>query len=115
MKIYKANAYIYFVIFFLIYIGFDAILRLGINLKLPNITEKISIPIRMLILAFCVLLLLLNLKKIKWSSFLNYYLILSALYFLRILIDYNQLKPSYINYSQLILYYLSFSLIPFFI
>ncbi len=115
MKINKANAYIYFVIFFLVYIGFYAILLLGINLKLPSITEIISIPIRMLILAFCVLLLLLNLKKIKWPNILFCYLIFSSLYFIRILIDYNQLKPLYINYSQLVLYYLTFSFIPFFI
>lgn len=115
MDIKKTNNYIYYLIFFLVYIGFYTTLLVGINLKIANITSIISIPLRLVIVTLCIFLFIINIKKIRFHYAELLYFTFVFIYLFRILIDYNQVSPFYLSYLQLTMYFLSFSVIPFFV
>lgn len=111
MKIYKINSKLFSLIFFLVFLGFNSVLLLGINFGMFGFTRRLSIPIRIIIVACCILIFLLNYKK--RVDYLKYFLFFSFLYFIRIFIDLMYNEFFYISYQELVFYFLSFSFIPF--
>lgn len=109
----KLNGKILYVIFFMTYIGFYCFLLLGIQLGFNHLTDVVSVPLRLVIDFFCLLLLIINIKQIQHSNHLFFFVLFTVIYLLRIMFDYAQAEPFYIEYGTLVLYYVSFCCIPF--
>lgn len=109
----KINSYLFFLIFFLVFIGFYSILLLGVNAGLPEIAQTISIPLRFVIVVLCLLLITGKLQRIKFEKEVLIYIVFFVIYLFRVFYDYSLHRPLYIEYSKLILYFISFSVIPF--
>lgn len=111
MKIYKINNNLFFIIFFLTFLGFYSVLLVGINFGFSDISRYLTIPMRMLIGLSLIVIFLLNYKK--RVSHLKYFLFFSFLYFTRIFIDILFDEFFYISYLELVFYFILLCLIPF--
>lgn len=109
----KKGSLYYLLIFSLTFIGFYSILLVSVYSGLQGVTEKISMPLRFLIILLCILLFFREIGKSKIVPEIIIYLCFFSIYFLRILYDYSLGRPLYIDYQKLILYFISFSTIPF--
>lgn len=109
----KNGSLYYLLIFSLTFIGFYSVLLVSVYAGLQGITEKISMPLRFLIILLCILLFFKEIRKSKMVPEIIIYLFFFSIYFLRILYDYSLSRPLYIDYQKLILYFISFSAIPF--
>ena len=111
MKIQKINNNLFYIIFFLTFIGFYSVLLVGINFGLSGFTRTLSIPMRMVIGLSCIIIFFLSLKR--KTPYLKYFLFFSFLYLIRIYIDILYNEYFYISYPELVFYFLSFCVIPF--
>lgn len=113
VKSIRKDSFLFFSIFFLVFIGFYSVLLIGVNIGLQDIAQKISMPLRFIIVFLCMLLVVRNLKRVSINNEVVVYIVFCAIYILRICYDYSLHRPLYIEYQKLILYFISFSLIPF--
>lgn len=97
---------------FLNFIGYSVYLILMFHLGLSAQSTSFSIFLRLLVVC-CLLVLFLNTPKFKPDVTLYLILFFSLIYISRIFIDALKGLPYYVGTYKLLLYYLSFSLIPF--
>lgn len=111
MKSDKVNNYLFWIVIFLTFLGFYAVLLLSINIGLYGFTRQLTIPMRMLIGLSCFLLFIRNYKT--KSPHLIWFVVFMIVYLIRILIDYSNNEYFYLPYSDLVFYFISFAVIPF--
>lgn len=107
------SSFLLFVIFFLTFFGFYAVLLLFFSLGIYETTELISIPLRITIGLFLIFLIRLNIKRRIFTREVIPFLIFSLLYYLRIIYDEISLADYYLSTWELFFYFTSFSVIPF--
>lgn len=107
----KINKYSLWIVFFLTFLGFYVIVLSAMNAGMSGATRAWTIPTRFIIGISCVFLFLVNLRNkganIKW------FIWFITIYIARILFDYTTNEYFYIPYSELVLYFVSFSVVPF--
>ncbi len=101
-----------FTVVFLNFIGYSAYLMLMFHLGLSAQSTAFSIFFRLLVIG-CLIILFLKTPKFKPDLTLHLVLFFSLIYISRIFIDGLKGLPYYVGTYKLLLYYLSFSLIPF--
>lgn len=111
MKIYKINNYLFGIVFFFTFLGFYSVLLLGINADMSGFTRQLTIPMRILIDVSCLSLLLLGFRNRR--IYIKWFILFTFIYLTRIFIDINNLEFFYISYSEVVLYFISFCVIPF--
>lgn len=111
MKIYRINSKLFSILVFLIFLGFNSVLLLGLNFGMLGFTRQLSIPIRIIIVSCCIFIFFLNYKK--KVDYIKYFLLFSIVYLIRIFIDLINDEFFYISYQELVFYFLSFCFIPF--
>lgn len=105
------NRYI-FTAAFLNFIGYYVCLMLLFYIGLGTLSLSVSVPLRLLILA-CLTVFFLQSTRLKAKSETYIFLFFSLIYLIRIFSDALTGLPYYIGTSRLLLYYLSFDMIPF--
>src|SRR5690625_3139961 len=113
MKSDKINTRLYFLIFFLSFLGYYAILLLGFNLGYSQESRKVTVPLRLGIILLMGILTLRNLKNLHGSSTLSIFIFFSIFYVGRIFIDYYNGIDYYISVEEIFLYFIAFDFIPF--
>lgn len=93
------------------FIGYTILLLMGINFGLMGFTRSITIPIRIFLVIICLYLITKRPNKIRTVELLFY--TFSTLFTFRVLIDSSNDLHYYRPYSELFLYFLSFTFIPF--
>lgn len=107
----KINKYSLWTVFFLTFLGFYTIVLSAINAGMSGATRTLTIPIRFIISVSCFFLFLRNFKN--RSSNTKWFLWFTAIYTARVFYDFITNEAFYIPYSDLILFFISFSVIPF--
>src|SRR5690606_37950953 len=102
-----------YLIFFLTFLGFYAILLLAINAGMSGFTREITIPVRAILGITLLGLLVVNWNEIKVRKETKLFILFAFLYFLRVVIDYYLLETYYISVSEVFIYFISFAVIPF--
>ncbi len=97
---------------FLNFIGYYVCLMLLFYIGLGTLSLSVSVPLRLLILA-CLTVFFLQSTRLKAKSETYIFLFFSLIYLIRIFSDALTGLPYYIGTSRLLLYYLSFDMIPF--
>lgn len=97
---------------FLNFIGYYVCLMLLFYIGLGALSLSVSVPLRLLILA-CLTVFFLQSTRLKAKSETYIFLFFSLIYLIRIFSDALTGLPYYIGTSRLLLYYLSFDMIPF--
>jgi len=99
------------IVFLISFLGFYTVILLALNAGMAGFTRQLTIPMRGIIGGACILLFFLNFKN--KIPYLKWFLIFVFFYSSRLFIDYINDKVFYISYTDLIFYFLSFSVIPF--
>jgi len=107
----RLHNFLVYNIFSLTFLGYYVVLLLTLNAGLDGVSRQITIPLRLLLGLGIILLFIINFKQGR--PFLKWFFLFSLLYFLRIFLDYIQLKSIHISYVNLIFYFISFCFIPF--
>lgn len=97
---------------FLNFIGYYVCLMLLFYIGFGALSLSVSIPLRLLIL-ICLIVFFLQNTRLKARSETYIFLFFSLVYLARIFSDALQGLPYYVGTSRLLLYYLSFDMIPF--
>ncbi|HRP54745.1 MAG TPA: O-antigen ligase family protein [Agriterribacter sp.] len=97
---------------FLNFIGYYVCLMLLFYIGLGTLSLSVSIPLRLLILS-CLTVFFLQNTRLKPKSETYIFLFFSLIYLIRIFSDALKGLPYYLGTSRLLLYYLSFDMIPF--
>lgn len=113
MKSDKINTRLYFLIFFLSFLGYYAILLLGFNLGYSQESRKVTVPLRLGIILLMGILTLRNLKNLHGSSTLSIFIFFSIFYLGRIFMDYYNGIDYYLSVEEVFLYFIAFDFIPF--
>lgn len=113
MRTEKINLVLYFLVFFFVFIGYYAILLTSFELGLHEQTRLVTVPVRLVVIASLVLLLLLNTKKTRVSYGFQLFLLFSFIYLLRLFAEHNKMVEYYIPMSEVLFYFLAFGFIPF--
>lgn len=113
MKKNKIDIALYFGIFFLTFLGYYAILLLLFNLGLSEASRSVTIPIRLGIVAMLALLFLKNIKHLQPVKGMHWFLLFCFVYLYRLFDDYNSLELYYMSIPDVLLFFLSFAVIPF--
>lgn len=108
---YKYSNYLLWIILFFTFLGFYVVLLLVFNVGMSSLSQQITIPIRMIIGATCLLVCIKNINS--KTPHLIWFFCFVLFYSMRILIDYNFNKYFYILYNNLFFYFISFVVIPF--
>lgn len=109
----RINSILLYCIIFLTFFGFYGILLLAINSGMTGFTRIITIPVRVFVATGLVLLVFFNIKKLIISRELFIYLLFSFFFIMRMIVDYYSSEHYYLYTSELLLYFFSFSVIPF--
>jgi O-antigen ligase len=109
----KINRFLLSVIFFLVFLGFYAILLVLFNAGMAGFTRQVTIPIRVIIGLSLISLVFLNYKQIKVISETRWFLFFAFLYVLRVVIDFYLKEKYYVSTSEILFYFISFAVIPF--
>ena len=104
------SIFLYNIIFFS-FVGFYVSLILFIQLGIES--RMSSIPIKLIVISSYILLLLLNIRKLKSSKYLKFFIIFALLLLSRIIVDNINNQPYYLSTSETILYFFSSAIIPF--
>lgn len=98
---------------FFTYIGYYALLLLFIVLGLSDFSRYLTIPLRItIVLSLFFLWYGAKTKKILWSHKLL--IVFFIIYFLRIVYDFLNLEIYYLGTSELVLYFFSFAVFPYY-
>lgn len=110
---FKINSYLLFIIFSLSFLGYYAITLLSVNAGMGGYTRQISIPVRMIIGAALMGLLFMNYKRINISHATIAYFLFASFYVTRIIMDYVLSNKYGMSTTEVLFYFVSFSVIPF--
>lgn len=110
---FKINSYLLFIIFSLSFLGYYAITLLSVNAGMGGYTRQISIPVRMIIGAALMGLLFMNYKRINISHATIAYFLFASFYVARVIMDYVLGNKHSISTTEVLFYFISFSVIPF--
>lgn len=113
MKANRFDNILYFNIFLLSFLGYYAILLLLFNLGLSETSRSVTIPIRLGIVAMLVVLFLKNIKHLQSVKGIHWFLFFCFVYLYRLFDDYNSLELYYMSIPDVLLFFLSFAVIPF--
>lgn len=102
---------LFYLTFFLSFLGFYVVLLLVFNVGKADLSRQLTIPMRMIIGLSSVLIYVFNFRNRQ--PYLNWFYSFVFVYVIRILVDYNAIRYFYISYTDLIFFFLSFVLIPF--
>jgi O-antigen ligase len=107
----KINNQLFYISFFLAFLGFYVVLLLVFNVGNAELSRKLTIPMRMIVGLGSIFIFLLNFRS--KLPYLKWFHCFAFIYSIRIMIDYNTIKYFYISYTELIFFFLSFVIIPF--
>jgi hypothetical protein len=107
----KINNQLFYISFFLAFLGFYVVLLLVFNVGNAELSRKLTIPMRMIVGLGSIFIFLLNFRS--KLPYLKWFYCFAFIYSIRIMIDYNTIKYFYISYTELIFFFLSFVIIPF--
>lgn len=113
LRIEKLNNRLYFLIFLLTFTGYYAILLLTFRVGLAQDTREITIPLRLGVMILLLLSFVFSFKRLHSSAPLKLFSIFSLFYLIRLLIDYIKGVDYYMPISGVLLYFLSFAVVPF--
>lgn len=113
MKVNRFDTTLYFWVFLLTYVGYYAILLLLFNIGMSDTTRVVTVPIRLLIAVFLLLLFIRNIKKLQYLDNLRWFLLFSLFYIARLFVDYLKNESYYMGIPEVMAYFLSFAVIPF--
>lgn len=111
MNLKKAHNLLFYLNFFLSFLGFYVVLLLVFNIGQADLSRQLTIPMRMMVGFSSILIFFLSIRN--KSPYSNWFFSFVVIYSIRIIIDYNALKYFYISYTELIFFFLSFVIIPF--
>src|SRR5690554_1489309 len=111
MNLKKINSLLFYLSFFLAFLGFYVVLLLVFNVGQADLSRQLTIPMRMIICLSTFLIFFLNIRN--RSPYLKWFYFFIFIYSIRIIIDYNTSKYFYISYTELVFFLLSFVIIPF--
>src|SRR5690606_24827513 len=109
----KINYILLFLVFFLSFIGFYAIILVAVNAGMSGYTRILSIPIRLLIGAALIGLIIINFNKIKVLTELKIFALFALIYICRVVLDYALGEKYSLSTPEVLFYFISFSVIPF--
>ncbi len=113
MKEHKLHTILYFFVFLFTYLGFYTILLFLFNIGMGGASRSVTIPIRLIIMFLLLILFIRNIKKLQKDNSLPWFILFSLMYLTRLFVDYVQNKPYYMSISEVFVYFISFSFIPF--
>lgn len=113
-RINKINSILIFLIVLLTFLGFYSLIIIAVNLFGNDSSRFIAIPLRLLICFLLMSVFFVNLNQgIHFKPIYKYYFVFSILFIFRIIYEELNLIEYYIDHEIVLLYFLSFSLIPF--
>lgn len=111
LKRNERNSFAISTVIFLTFLGFYVLVLLALSSGMSGATRLVTIPARMILGIFCIILLIQN-RNIR-ASYTVWFVIFAVLYFIRIIIDIAKLEYFYIPFSDLLFYFVSFCVLPF--
>jgi O-antigen ligase len=102
-----------FFIFFFTYMGFYASILFFTNISGNSESRLITIPIRVFVVFLNIFLIAVYPHKFKINAVYKYYLLFALIFICRILLEYTNAVPYYLSQIEVLLFFLSFSFIPF--
>lgn len=114
MILYKSKIYskLLYLVGFLNFLGFYALLALIINLGAQDMSRELTIPLRIIIVGLLGVIFLLS-RKGNFSRHLRLFLLFSGIYIGRIFLEYINNEHYYISHGEVLVYFFSFSFFPF--
>jgi O-antigen ligase len=109
----RFETYLFFWIFFTTFLGYYSILLLLFNLGMSETSRSVTIPIRFGISGMLTVLFLRNINKLQSSNVIYLYVIFMFIYLYRLFEDYMNMEHYFMSISEVLVYFLSFSAIPF--
>src|SRR5690554_189955 len=103
---------LYFLIFFLIFSGYYAILLLGSSLGFAE-SRSLTVPIRIFTALLILFTMLLNRKRLCSYPYLPVFILFSLFYLIRLLIEYYNNVRTHMPVPVTTMYYFAFAIIPF--
>lgn len=113
MSLINFNRAVMFLLGILTFFGFYTILLLLFNYGFGDSSRLVTIPIRLLIAFLFIILFLVNIRYLKASLELRLFVVFSVVYIARLFFDFFNREMYYISSAEVLLYYLSFAVIPF--
>jgi len=111
MNLKKINSLLFYLSFFLAFLGFYVVLLLVFNVGKADLSRQLTIPMRMIVGISSILLFINNIRS--KIPYLKWFYLFVFIYSIRILIDYNAVRYFYIPYLELVFFFISFVIIPF--
>jgi len=103
---------LYFLIFFLIFSGYYAILLLGSSIGFAE-SRSLTVPIRVFTALLILFTMLLNRKRLCSYPYLPVFILFSLFYLIRLLIEYYNNVRTHMPVPVTTMYYFAFAIIPF--
>ena len=104
MNLKKTHNLLFYLNFFLSFLGFYVVLLVVFNIGQGDFSRQLTIPMRMMIGLSSLLIFFLNIRN--KSPYLNWFFFFVVIYSIRIIIDYNAFKYFYLPYAELIFFFL---------
>lgn len=113
LKYSKLTYRFFYIIFFFSFIGYYSVILLTSNFISLELSRIITIPLRIILLLSLVIVFIINVKKTNALTVNNLFLVFMVVYILRIFVDYNNESAYYLPFTEVFLYFISFSVIPY--
>jgi len=111
MLLNKKTTLFYFLSFF-VFIGFYVVILVLANVNLLALSRLITIPLRLLISAAFLMILIFS-KRVILKKHALFFVFFATIYLGRVLTDFLHGEALYMGYGELVFYFLSFAVIPF--